>query len=66
MDIGTLDGERIIREGINWPCLEALVGSPEEDCYHELVEHDAYAKLRDLRAKHLKQIVICPRSKRGS
>ena len=42
LDVGNLDGERKVREGIDWPRLEALVGSPEEDWYHELVGHDAY------------------------
>ena len=44
--------------------VEAMMVSPEGDWYHELVGHDAYKKLRDLRARHLKQIMICSRSKR--
>ena len=29
-----------------------------------MVGHDAYERLQDLRAQHVKQIVVCPRSKR--
>ena len=47
-----------------WPRLEALVADPGGDWYHELVRNDAYDKLCDLRGRHLKGIVICPRSKR--
>ena len=64
LDTGTLSGGEKTREGIDWPRLEALVTGQESDWYHELVGHDAYEKLRDVRARHIKCIVICPRSKR--
>ena len=64
MDAGTLSGGEKTREGIDWPRLEALVAGQESDWYHELAGHDAYGKLKDLRARHIKHIVICPRSKR--
>ena len=37
---------------------------PVSDWYHELAGHDAYDKLQDLQSRHIKQIVVCPRSKR--
>ena len=57
-------GIKRIREGIDWPRLEALVADTGGDWYDGLVGNDAYEKLRDLRERHLKEIVICPRSKR--
>ena len=64
LDVWSLGGENRIREGIDWPRLEALMRDSAENWYHEVAGHDAYKKLQDLRIKHLKQIVICPRSKR--
>ena len=64
MGVEDINGIRKIREGIDWPRLEALMTDPGGDWYHEVVENDAYEKLRDLRERHLKEIVICPRSKR--
>ena len=64
MDIDTHSGERKFREGVDWPRLEAFVADPAGNWYHELVGGDAYERLRDLRNRHIKQIVICPRSKR--
>ena len=40
------------------------MANPTGDWYHELVGCDAYEKLQDLPARHTKQIVISPRSKR--
>ena len=59
-----MSGVSRVREGIDWPRLEALVTDPGGDWYHELVGDDAYEKLCDHRGRHLKEIVICPRSKR--
>ena len=64
MNIGTHSGEKRFRESIDWPRLEALVADSADNWYHELAGKDAYVKLRDLRNRHVKQIVICPRSKR--
>ena len=48
MDVGTLLGERRIREGVDWPRFKALVTDPAGDWYHELAGRDAYEKLWDL------------------
>ena len=40
------------------------MADPAGEWYHELVGQDAYERLQDLRARHVKQIVVCPRSKR--
>ena len=64
MEVGSLEGTRRVRERLDWPRLEALVVDLGGDWYHELGGVDTYKKLRDLRGRHLKEIVICPRSKR--
>ena len=45
LDTGTGNKEKRIREGIDWPRLEALVADPTGEWYHELVGHDAYERL---------------------
>ena len=64
MEMGDLAGIRRVREGIDKPRLEALVADTGGDWYRKLVGDDGYRKLRDLWVRHLKKIVICPRSKR--
>ena len=59
-----MNRNRNTREGIDWPSLEALVVDVTGDWYYKLEGRDAYEKLRDLRARHTKQIIICLRSKR--